>query len=120
MRKPIEMHLVESDQKFKALVPHHEVTRGDHATFVMDLMKAGSFVPSVWDGEDSRGQAKYRLLTPEELVARCVDITTRSFAVFAEKDWTAKVPEFESLLDEGGSVGFAPGVTNGAHKSVGD
>lgn len=78
--------LIESTRALGTFV-HNKYMPNPKAMFAMDLMKHVGIVLGEPDGEDSAGRAKFRLATPEELVARAVAIADLAFATFEDENW---------------------------------
>lgn len=56
------------------------------------LVERWGMVAGVEDGEDSAGRAKIRLTTPDELVARALEVAEKTTKAIREKGWTIHVP----------------------------
>lgn len=90
-------------------VEHHivqTIVPFPQAQFAMDMMKHLAVATGYPDGESSDGRSKLRLMTPEEIVDRCVEITERSFAAFDKKGWllTTSNPLPEEITREEADV----------------
>ncbi len=104
--KPVVEILIASNQtKIKQAITHQRIATSYLSGFMVDLVKLGVFTPSVPDGEDSRGNRTYRLMTPQELVARSTEICELTFKILEEKGWTAEMPPIDKLIDLS-QVGF--------------
>jgi len=105
-RPSIEVAVLPEGERTKQVAIHHLVVAGHVAAFAMDLAKVGSFSPSIADGDDTNGGVKYRLMTPDELVTRSMEIASLIFERCDNLGWTQPVPSLETLRDSGGRAGF--------------
>jgi hypothetical protein len=58
------------------------------------------------DGVTPSGHQAYRLLSPDEAVARAFAIADGVLAEFDKRGWSAPLPALDELRSEGGTVGF--------------
>lgn len=70
----------------QTLIPEQE------AVFAQELMRQLAIAAAHPDGEDSSGRQKLRLLTPEEIVERACEISSKSYAEFAKRGWLLEIP----------------------------
>lgn len=57
-------------------------------------------VCAVPDGEDSSGQAKLRIMTPDEVVQRSFETAERFFAQAAERGHMAELPDLDAAAEK--------------------
>jgi hypothetical protein len=98
--KPVETAIVKPNDRINQVLIHQRVACSFIATFAMDLIKAGSFLPTVPDGDDSAGNRVYTVMSPADLVARSVVIAELTFGAFAEKSWVVESPSVDKLRDD--------------------
>ena len=102
----IEVVPISARDRYKQTVVHQRVALSTQASFVAEIIKVGSFHPSVRDGADEAGNATYRLMTPSELVARATEIAALAFEAFDRDDLLGRLPPFSELLETDQPAGF--------------
>lgn len=65
--------------------------------FGMQLVSHFGLIAGDWDGEDSAGRAKARLLTPTEAVARAFDLAAEAFRVMRERGMLVQLPDLNEV-----------------------
>ncbi len=102
----IEVAVISATIKCKQVVAHQRIQHSHISLFASELMKVGSFVPAIPAGEDKRGNTRYRLMTPNEIVERSIKISEQAFSAFDKMGWTADVPAFGGLIENDNPTGF--------------
>ena len=67
------------------------------AKFTWDLVKQLGIVACVFDGEDTSGRQKLRLLEPSEVVDRATEIARLTFDSFRSKGWVTNLPDVSEI-----------------------
>jgi hypothetical protein len=89
--KPIAVALTKHKYDDAHAIHSNEVP-GHEATVVLHLIEKWGMVAATPDGEDSAGRQKMRLQTPEELVARAMEVTRLAFSTLRENGWLVTIP----------------------------
>ena len=106
-RPPLEVVAIDLNTKYKSVVQHSRVNLSNEAHFAMDLIKLGAMMATQPDGEDAAGHQKMRLLTPEELVNRSIEIAGIAFETFEKMKWAVETPPWSDLVEDGeANAGF--------------
>lgn len=66
---------------------------GGKAQLALELCKHFSTLVSEYNGEDSSGRQKLRMMTPAEVTLRACAIADILFDEFTERGWVVKIPE---------------------------
>ena len=102
-RKMIESRLFTANERLKPFTVHNRFHTGATSQFAMEIMKLTSVAAPEIDGVQV-------LLTPEQVVARSVDIAERAFTKFAELGWVIETPEFDEMIESSSPAGFGSGA----------
>ena len=81
----------------KKVVMFHTEMPNSEGTFAMQLVERFGMVAGEWDGEDTAGRAKARLMTPAETVARAFAIAAESFRVMRERGMLVPLPDLNEI-----------------------
>lgn len=95
----------DKSQEFYAIKNYGDASVMTHGTeqyspemkFAIVCAEKWGMVAGMPDGEDSSGQMKLRLSTPEELVGRAYEIARRVFAKGRELGQTTPIPSYEEI-----------------------
>lgn len=63
----------------------------------LDFITRWGMVASVEDGVDQTGRAKFRLLTPSEVVERAFDTADIAATCLRERGWMVDLPDLEEV-----------------------
>jgi hypothetical protein len=61
------------------------------------LIEKWGMVAGQPDGEDSAGRAKFRIMTPDDVVSRACNVAERAVQAFKRRGWLVPLPDFEEL-----------------------
>lgn len=71
---------------------HSGILINQKAEFAMRLMDHLAIASATPDGEDTTGRQKLRLLKPDEVVARAIEISGMAWDAFEAIGWTQDLP----------------------------
>lgn len=70
------------------------------ARMALEIAKTCGMSTAVEDDEDSTGRQKLRLLSPEEVALRAVNIAGDMYDEFVARGWLGTLPIIEDVKDE--------------------
>jgi hypothetical protein len=79
------------------LVIHHLQQPDGRANLAAELGRHLALVAGQVDGEDSAGRQKCRLLTPDEVATRALDIAEAMWSGFEKRGWLLHLPDMATI-----------------------
>ena len=83
-------------QQRNTLVVHGRMVMGPFGSLFTELLKI-SVHSAIDDGETSTGSQKMRVMTPTEIVARCVELTERAHGAMEQRGWIIEAPSLDDI-----------------------
>ena len=78
---------------------HNTETLNLQAEFARELILRWGMVAAIQNGEDSAGRHQLKLLTPQEVVDRAMEVTLLTFKAFHDNDMIVKIPTIEEMQE---------------------
>ena len=83
------------------MIVHHRQLPNQKAAFAMKLAEHLAIIACDNDGEDSAGRQKLRLLPPDEVAHRAVQIADSMWDQFATCGWIIDLPSWKDCMKMG-------------------
>lgn len=70
------------------------------AQFALGLIERLGICAGMPDGEDSNGQQKIRIMSPEEIVAKAFELADKSYEEIRIRGWVDCLPPWDEIMEK--------------------
>lgn len=95
-RRPVDVAVLDMSETTKMMFLQHSISASHQGSFMLELVKSQAMC-LVPDGQNPDGSQRFAQLAPNQIVARCAQVTEDAFAEMQKRGWQVELPTIEEL-----------------------